>query len=200
MSWDGVHDLVRRARSGDQEAWRQLHDLAQGFLAARARRLLGNGRSGWTVDALVLDTWQQIFPAFDTFRGGSNDAETGAMLRAWLSRAMSRVHFDGRDKSAANGLALPIRLGPFGSSTAAPDPPADDPSPSHPLRAAEEREQIHQALAKLPDEERRVVELTFFQGRTLEQVAAELNLTFDQVRYRVTKALTRLGGALGGLT
>jgi hypothetical protein len=54
MSWDGVHDLVRRAQAGDQEAWRRLHALAQGFLAARARRLLGPERSGWSTDELVL--------------------------------------------------------------------------------------------------------------------------------------------------
>src|SRR5947207_14931295 len=95
MSWDGVHDLVRRAQSGDQEAWRRLHALAQEFLAARARRLLGPQRSDWSIDALVLDTWERVFPSFDTFRGGTNDSETGAMLRAWLTQSMSRVHANG---------------------------------------------------------------------------------------------------------
>src|SRR5687768_14587060 len=129
MSWDGVHDLVRRAQAGDQEAWRLLHDLARGFLAAHARRLLGHGRSGGSVDALVLDTWEKLLPAFDTFRGGSDDAQTGAMLRAWLSRAMSRLHAnDMRRESPANGRAHPLRVGPLGSSSAPLDPPAAGPS------------------------------------------------------------------------
>src|SRR4051812_35655394 len=112
MTWDGVHDLVRRAQAGDEEAWRRLHALAEGFLAARARRVLGPGRSGWTVDALVLDTWEKVLPSFATFRGGSNDAETGATFRAWLTQSMTRLHANGvRRDRAANGLAHPLRLG-----------------------------------------------------------------------------------------
>lgn len=194
MSWDGVHDLVRRAQAGDQEAWRRLHDLAREFLAARARRLLGHQRSGWTVDGLVLDTWEKVLPKFDTFRGGSNDAETGAMLRAWLAQAMTRVHAnDVRRDPAANGAAGVLRLGPFGSSSAAVDPPAHGPTPSYPVRVDE----VRQAVAGLPEEERRVVELIFFQGRTLDQAAAELGTTVDRVRYRRARALARLGHLLG---
>lgn len=77
------------------------------------------------------------------------------------------------------------------------DPPAKDPTPSHPLHVEERKARIEQVLTKLDETDRAIVDLRFFRGKSLEQVAEELGLTYDQVRYRLHEhILVRLGDEL----
>src|SRR5438552_1718220 len=43
MSWDGVYALVEAARTGDPDAWTDLHALVQDYLLGVAQKLLGRG-------------------------------------------------------------------------------------------------------------------------------------------------------------
>ncbi len=203
MPWDGVHALVQRAKGGDPEAWRDLHALAQEYLLRLAQQLVGPGWAHRSASDLVQDVWQQVYEAIDTFRGGEDDEQTGAMFRALLSRTMRRLNANGlrHDQAAIRRPpAGTVHLGVHGGddSTAGPgDPPADDPTPSLPVRLEEQRATVQAALAKLDETDRAIVELRFFQGRTLEQVAEQIGWTCDQVRYRLHETiLPRLGEAL----
>ena len=80
------------------------------------------------------------------------------------------------------------------------DPTADDPSEE----AAEsfQRHAVRQAMANLPERERRILELRFgFEGEseTLEAIGKELGLNRERVRQLEREALAKLATALDGV-
>ena len=57
--------------------------------------------------------------------------------------------------------------------------------------------EVRRALARLPEEQRVVLELAYFSGRTQREVAAELALPLGTVKARTFRGLKRMGHHLG---
>ena len=70
MQWDGVHDLVLRAKAGDELAWQELCELAQPYLYRLAQRALGPDRPSQSVSELLQGTWLRAWQGIEGFRGG----------------------------------------------------------------------------------------------------------------------------------
>jgi RNA polymerase sigma factor (sigma-70 family) len=63
----------------------------------------------------------------------------------------------------------------------------------------EERRVVRSALRDLPDEQRRVVELMYFEGMSQSQIATRLSLPLGTVKSRTLLAMRRLRAALTGM-
>lgn len=57
--------------------------------------------------------------------------------------------------------------------------------------------EVRCGLARLPEEQRVVLELAYFSGRTQREVAAELGLPLGTVKARTFRGLKRRGHHLG---
>jgi RNA polymerase sigma factor (sigma-70 family) len=80
------------------------------------------------------------------------------------------------------------------------DPAGREPPGSANVRADERARLIQEAIDTLPDAaEREIVRRRFFAEQPLEEIAAALGLSYDQVRYRYEKSMKRLEGRLKGL-
>jgi DNA-directed RNA polymerase specialized sigma24 family protein len=93
MSWYGIRELIERAKGGDGQAWQLLHDMVRPYLLGVAQRLLGPDWPHQSVSDLTQETWQSVVTGIERFRGGADDVQTAAMLRAWLCQIMNNVHF-----------------------------------------------------------------------------------------------------------
>src|SRR5581483_12094933 len=91
MQWDGVHELVGKARAGDREAADRLYALARPYLARRAADLLGPNWPEKSISDLIQETWLRAWKAIARFEGGGDDANTGALFRAWLATTMRNI-------------------------------------------------------------------------------------------------------------
>jgi RNA polymerase sigma-70 factor (ECF subfamily) len=60
-------------------------------------------------------------------------------------------------------------------------------------------QQVHAALDDLPADQRAVVDLAYFQGNTLAEVADELGIPIGTVKSRLHRAFGRLRDLLAGL-
>jgi RNA polymerase sigma-32 factor len=103
---------------------------------------------------------------------------------------------------SARGRDVPIGTAREGSVEI--DPPADEESPEDLFACAEESARVahvlETALARLPERERHIVEARRRgeDGRTLEDLATELDLSRERVRQLERRALDRLGVELRG--
>jgi RNA polymerase sigma-70 factor (ECF subfamily) len=76
--------------------------------------------------------------------------------------------------------------------------PARGPSPEEHVLALERREQLSEALAKLPERQRMVFILSQFDGRSSREVSALTGLNESTVRVHLFRAIRRLRVLLGG--
>ena len=68
----------------------------------------------------------------------------------------------------------------------------------NPAVVAEDKSLVQTALAQLPEAQRRVIELAFFEGLTQSEIATRLGEPLGTVKTRARLGLDRLRGVLGG--
>jgi RNA polymerase sigma-70 factor (ECF subfamily) len=61
-----------------------------------------------------------------------------------------------------------------------------------------ENARLRAALAKLPPEQRRPLELAYFEQKTHTEIAKELDTPLGTIKSRIAMGLRKLGAALGG--
>ena len=173
--------LAERIRSGDAEALGELYDAYASAALATAMRVVGGREEAEDVvhDAFVT-VWRKI---------GGFDAERGS-VRAWLmtvvrNRAIDRVRARRHvmDVDDADERSL-LRTGPNPTWEAALDRTS----------AAEMRA----AIEKLPEEQRRAIELAYFGGYTYREVADATGVAAGTANGRLRLALTKLRESLTG--
>jgi RNA polymerase sigma-70 factor (ECF subfamily) len=74
--------------------------------------------------------------------------------------------------------------------------PSRGPSPEEHVLAEERRQQLQEALAKLPDRQRLVFMLSHFEGRTSREVSGLIGLNESTVRVHLFRAIRRLRSLL----
>jgi RNA polymerase sigma-70 factor (ECF subfamily) len=142
----------------------------------------------------------------------TDDVMQGALLR--LLRAVREVHPDSmREFFALAAQQIRRELidlarhycGPQGAATHHNTPDPDDPAGLRdwPADAGEagsldEWSAFHQKIEELPDEERDVVDLLYYQGLPQAEAAEVLNVTVRTVQRRWHAALVRLHDSLHG--
>lgn len=72
-------------------------------------------------------------------------------------------------------------------------------APDHDMVAAERQQRVRAALDHLPGEQRRIVELSFFEGRPHGDIAGLLDIPLGTVKSRLRLAMNRMRTLLGDL-
>jgi RNA polymerase sigma-70 factor (ECF subfamily) len=173
--------LAQRIRAGDTAALGELYDRHASIALGTALRVVGDrGEAEDVVHDAFVAVWRKI----DRF-----DADRGS-LRAWLmtvvrNRAIDRIRArrPGMDLEDADERSL-LRTGPNPTWEAA-------------LRQASASE-VRAAMAELPDEQRRAVELAYFEGYTYREVADMTGVPPGTANGRLRLALGKLRDALAG--
>lgn len=182
MSDDRLIDvrLVDRIRSGDTEALGELYDRHAAAALGVALRVTADRQEAEDVvhDAFVV-VWRKI-ARFDSERGS---------VRAWLmtivrNRAIDRIRArrPAIDLADADERSL-LRTGP-------------NPTWEQALQRTSASD-IRSALATLPEEQRRAVELAYFEGYTYREVAELMRVPPGTASGRLRLALGKLRDALG---
>jgi RNA polymerase sigma-70 factor (ECF subfamily) len=133
-------------------------------------------------------------------RAHSEDVVQQAFTNVWRAAAGYR-----RERGPATGWlfaiarnaaidALRAREAP--SRWEVPDQPDDGPGPDERASAAEDAFRVHAAVDGLPDHEREVIELAYFDGLSQSEVAARLGAPLGTVKTRTRRALAHLANRL----
>lgn len=170
--------LVDRIADGDRSALAVLYGRYASTLLGVAVRILGGRREAEDlVHDVFLEAWR---------RAGSYRPERGS-VRTWLllrlrSRALDRV----RSPRLKRAVSLESTMPDYAERRAAPDDPS----------IAADRARVRAAVARLPQPQRAVLLLAYFEGRSSTEIADRLELPVGTVKSRLAAARRGLRAAL----
>jgi RNA polymerase sigma-70 factor (ECF subfamily) len=188
----GIERWIVAARGGSPEALGQLFEACRGFLHLIAQRELDHQlRAKGSASDLVQETFVEAQRDFRAFRGECEDE-----LLAWLRRLLlnnvrdfsrryqgsgkreldREVSLDALD--AAGGLGLLLN--------------SDSASPSEKAIRHEKADIVHQALARLPEDYRRILLLRYQAGRSFEEIGTLMDRSANAARKLWLRAIDRM--------
>jgi RNA polymerase sigma-70 factor, ECF subfamily len=175
--------LLVQIAQHDQAALSTLYDRYARIIYAIAFRSL---RSAEESEELVLDVFAQVWRIADRYDPRKSRGDTWIFMLA-RSRILDRLRKLQR-RTPSSGEVLDIAEIQVSSSSV------------DPLDAAvvsERREQVLSVLSQLPDEQRRVLELAYYQGLSHSEIAQSTGISLGTVKTRIRLGLNKLRSALG---
>lgn len=183
------HEVVARARAGDQEAFRLLVERYQGRLHSLAMRVLGDPEQAR--DA-VQDAFLKAYTNLSRFEGRSS-------FYTWLYRLAMNLCLDLRRRDHAARHVDTPELGDL-ERIATPDArPVEqqvwrdhEDAPDEAVSRAELRERVAQAIASLPEASRETLILREVEGLSYTEIAEALDIPRGTVMSRLHYARRRV--------
>ena len=176
MSYSGVSDaeLITRVGTGDRGAFEALYRrYARPVFGLALRRLGDRGRAEDAVQETFASVWRAA-------RSYKPERGPGA---PWLYAVARNAIVD-------NGRVRREPPVEFPEETAGGDSPAER------AEAGWVSWRVHRALGELPENERRVIELAYWGGRSQSEIADFLGIPLGTVKTRTRSGLARLADVL----
>ena len=171
--------LVRAVAAGDESALGRAYDLYGGLVRSIAMRVLGNPSDA---EEVLQDVFLRLWDRAGTFDPGRGRL-AGFLVTVTRNRAI--------DVLRARGAGV----GPM--ETAEPSRVPHDPvTPLEIATRSDAQEQVKSALATLPEPERRVLEMAYFDGLSQSRIAELTDTALGTVKGRARNGLRRLRAAL----
>lgn len=169
-------DVIREAARGEIKALAALYDRYAGLLLSMANRMLGDKT---VAEDLVQDVFMEVWRrahAFDPTRGS---------VRTWLlvrlrSRALDRLR-----SAKARREVMVEDVGPREAAPTSEDP-----------ELSPDRALVRRAIEQLPEDQRLVIELSYFQGLSSSEIAEHMGSPVGTVKSRTAAALGKLRAAM----
>ena len=169
-------DLIARVGEGDAGAFEQLYRrYSRPVFALALRRLGDRGRAEDAVQETFASIWRSA---------GSYRRERGPGA-PWLY-AVARNAIVDRRRALGPVPAEPI------------DEASSDAGPDERAESSWTAWRIHRALAELPEQERKLIELAYWGGLSQSEIADFVGIPLGTVKTRTRSALSRLADALEG--
>ena len=173
-------DLIQQLKEGREEAYRCLYERHYAVLCHAARGWVGDD---YTAETLVGDV---IFHLWEI----RESLEIRVSLRSYLLQAVRNRCLDYLDsRKQKHEITFSELEG--GDSLGERYILADD----YPLGSLLEKEldhEIRRAISRLPEECRRVFLKSRFEEKKYEEIARELGISINTVKYHIKNALARL--------
>ncbi len=170
--------LVRRIEGGDEEAFRSLFaTYAPSAMALAVRVVRQTQLAEEIVQEAFLTLWRTP-GIFDERRGS---------VKAWLMTMVHHRAVDAVRREEAQRRRSDEMVGGIREET-------DDPTDAvvEAVAAPAERDAVRTALRSLPDDQREVLELMYFEGLSQSQVAARTGAPLGTVKSRALLGMRRM--------
>ncbi|WP_165223049.1 sigma-70 family RNA polymerase sigma factor [Aquisphaera insulae] len=173
-------DLIAAVARGDRPALERLYDRYAPLVYSLSLRILGIRADA---EDVVQEVFLQVWRRADTYRSDRGSAECWIVAIA-RNRALARSRSEATMKRGLGHLreqSGPVAVEPV----------------SGPAVRAESALAVRSALAGLPDEQRRTLELAYFEGLTQSEIAARTGEPLGTVKTRIRLGMERLRSLLG---
>lgn len=171
---DDIQDYVQAFRRGEEAGFTYFFNSFYKALTYYAFRIIQDRQ---TAEEIVSDSFIKIWQRHETF-------EHVRVIRSWLYTTVRHSCIDWlrqRQTAAEHEQRLADRL-----------KDAVEASVLHELIRAEVIREIHAAITNLPPQCRQVFKLLYIQGKSLKQVAEEMQLSIHTIKNQRARGLTIL--------
>jgi RNA polymerase sigma-70 factor (ECF subfamily) len=168
--------LLQQAASGDQQAFASLYDETSSLVYSLAMRMLSNVEDA---EEVTLDVYSQAWRIAKTF-DASRGTVTAFLMTMTRTRALDKIR--ARASRQKNVDPMPVHF----------DAPSADESPEDQSATSEQRRIVRNALAQLPADQRRALELAYFQGMSHAELAQALGEPLGTVKTRIRLGMIKL--------
>lgn len=174
-------ELLARTVAQEVDAFEALYDRHAGTVYSLILRIV---HAPEIAEELLQETFWQVWRKAEQYNGG------GA-VGAWLCRI-------GRNKALDHLRRVKARPQSDGSE---PEALERIPAPEHQQVEAEvsrswDRRHLQEALAAIPDEQRRCLEMAYFDGKSQREIAEEMGTPIGTIKTRVRIGLEKLERSL----
>jgi RNA polymerase sigma-70 factor (ECF subfamily) len=167
------NELVAALVNRDQHAYSYLYDHYGGALHGVILQILGDAELS---NDVLQETFVNIWKRIDTY-----DATKGRLFTWMLNIARNAAI----DKTRSKGFRQSQLQIPLDGDVVQPN-----------VRYGIDDSGLKKIILKLKDEQRLLIDLSFFQGYTHEQIATALHIPLGTVKTRIRSALTQLRSLL----
>ena len=168
-------ELLSAIARGDRQAYRGLYQRYAPILLGLLSRILGDrGEAEDVLQEVFLQIWK---------KAGDFDERRGRALH-WLATIARNRALDRRSTIESRR-----RLAPAALPDTAHQQPLD---PVDAANVAEEARHLHRALAQIPEAQRQVLLLAYFDGLSQTEIAERVGLPLGTVKSHARIGLTRL--------
>lgn len=192
MEHPTIQSLVERARGGDNEAFEALCARYESAIKARIRPWLGGALRR---KVSVLDVLQEVF--IEVHRGLPDFEPQGpGAFGAWAGKIAEMKAREAVRRYTGTMKRDPGREVTRDGRVPTANVPGAAPRPSEVAMGEEKRDEVIAAMAELPPDYRRVIELLQIGQLPIETVAAMLGRTPQATRRLHSRAIGRLADRL----
>lgn len=165
----GEHELVASLRKKNEGAFGYLYENYSGALYGIIKQIVGDLELS---NDVLQDTFVNIWRRIESYD------ETKGRLFTWM---LNIARNSAIDKTRSRGFQQSQRQMPLDGEVIQPSvrPEIDDYG-------------LKKMIFKLKDEQRLLIDLSYFQGYTHEQIATALHIPLGTVKTRIRSALTQL--------
>jgi RNA polymerase sigma-70 factor, ECF subfamily len=172
--------LLRQIADRRPEALSELYDRYAPTLLGLARRILGNGADA---EEVLQEVFVHVWNRGALYDAGRSSVSTWLVLIT-RSRAIDRL----RSRKVVERTQEAALL--------ENSPPYTSPEGAQNVFMQERRERVRQELAKLPPEQREVLDLAFYGGLSQTEIADRTEIPLGTVKTRTLLAMKKLRNAL----
>ncbi|MEO0432496.1 MAG: sigma-70 family RNA polymerase sigma factor [Cyanobacteria bacterium J06656_5] len=168
-------ELIQRMVQGDQGALSQLYDRYARVMYSLAFKILGSVEEA---EEVVLDVFAKAWRTAARYDASRSRVDSWLFLMT-RSRSLDRLRQRQRQTKVVEAATNTAQV----SSSNLPD---------EALMIGERRTFVTEALTKLPDEQRLVIELAYYQGYSQSEIAKYTGLALGTVKTRIRLGLRKL--------
>ena len=160
----------------DESALARLYDASSPLVYGLALRILGDAGAA---EEVTLDVYLQVWKQANRFDPVRGRVSTWLMTMA-RSRAIDKLRGKAQELSQAETLE------------AVAETRSENPDPEQSAAVAQQQAQVRKALSTLSEEQRRAIELAFFNGLSQNEIALKLNEPLGTIKTRIRNGMLKL--------
>src|SRR6185503_20449236 len=160
----------------DQSALAQLYDASSPLVYGLALRILGDAGAA---EEVTLDVYLQVWKQANRFNPLRGRVSTWLMTMA-RSRAIDKLRGRAQELSQAESLE------------AVAETRSENPDREQSAAVAQQQAQVRDALSTLSEDQRRAIELAFFNGLSQNEIALKLNEPLGTIKTRIRNGMLKL--------